>query len=259
MRVNTQNSFCRSLRGGPLLFVHILCAFLMMLTHGLMAQQGADESADISIDAIRLIKVNIPTLHYRGASGEYHPFKITFRSRGSRNSLPRSNNITLYREGVDDQGKTIMVVAFEIPADGIGDGGVLFFYSDESGKIKHRLLDDSLDHQHTGMSARLINLTDSIVVCKVGDSVVRLGSEEDKHSKVDMNEGKRFSFGFAMQEVDGFKKYSPVKTLKFPTEATRFMAAITYTAYSKTLADGNSEHVLAPTCVRLYDQEINAW
>lgn len=230
----------------------------LLFLNGLLAQDVASPKL-ISVDAIRLIHVNMPVLHYLDSEGEYQLFKISNRSRGERNKLPKSGQFTLYKEGLDENNHPIMVPAFEISVRGIGDGAILFFFSNEHGKVQYRLIDDSIDHKHTALSARLVNLTDSIVVCKVGDEMVRLKPNEDRHADIKTDASKRFAFGFAMQEVDGFKKYSPVKTLKFPMPTMRFMAAITYDAFTTVSADGSEEQMLAPTCVRLYDKEVSAW
>ena len=255
-QVNSTGLFPRVLRLRGRLSLGLLSLLFM---HGLMGQAQVEGPRQISVDAIQLIQVNMPPLHYRDSDGAYQLFKVSFRSRGERNKLPKGNQITLYREALDEDNKTIMVPIFEIPVRGVEDGAILFFFANQEGKVQFRLIDDSLDNPHTALSARIVNLTDSVVVCKVGDSVVQLGPNEDKYAEVKTSEDKRFRFGFAMQEVDGYQKYAPVKTLKFPTETTRFLSAITYTAFSKVAADGAEGHVLAPTSLRLYDQEVSNW
>ena len=215
------------------------------------AESAEVESLTILLDAICLVDCNVPDLFFKDIEGEYQPFNITTRSRGSLNEVPNGSTLSLFRAGVNDRGEKVMLPSMELTGMHFKERAILFFYVDENERIAHHMVDDS-SANHPAWTTRIVNLTKMNAAVQINEDLLKVSPFASGVTAPITSSDGRFSFVFAVKEVNGYKKYQAAKTLRFPSADMRFLGAIT--CERREQAESGGDTILYPTCIRLYDR-----
>lgn len=237
-----------------LLSLLVIGGLLLFGWSGLSAQRPAVEQPKMSIDAILLDDQSPPSLFFRDERGEYRPFTITQGARGSWNRVPKSRELVLYREGMDEAGNSAMLSAITLAMPNV-ERVLLFFFRERDGRLRHLALDDSAG-VHRGGTGRLVNLTGVQVVCQVNREVIEIGPGQSVVTGPLVQDSQRFAFGFALREAEGYRVASNLGSFRLLSPQMRFMAAMTFVNEQVLNEHNEVEIVRIPQATRLYDREV---